>query len=271
MSKVVIILGMHRSGTSLIAGILHHLGVDMGRHLLGRSWSNPLGHFENIEFLDLNERILKEAGGSWREPPRKEKILELNGKFSEEIRNVIKKNKNNVWGWKDPRTVLTIDLFINFLENPYFIVCNRNVMDIAKSLYKRDKIPIEEGLNLIKIYINRINEFFRNNKEYNKRRLDVYYEDIINNPLGNIKRIVEFLDLKPSKEQVIKALSFIKPRDMIERLEKNMLIEERRRKKRELIALIKDPQHYPIYVYKVLKNPKIFRKYIDILITFFNH
>lgn len=68
----VIILGMHRSGTSIIAGVLHTLGVYMGNKFIGAHWSNLLGHFENIEFVRLNDKILKNAGGSWDNHLRKD-------------------------------------------------------------------------------------------------------------------------------------------------------------------------------------------------------
>lgn len=266
MVKTVVILGMHRSGTSLIAGILYYLGVDMGKQLVGRTWTNPLGHFENIDFLNLNEKILKEAGRNWRVPPSRDEILKLKDKFAKEIKEIVRKNKNTVWGWKDPRTVLTIDLYIPFLENPYFIVCQRNIMNIAKSLYKRNKISIEEGLNLTNIYISRIDEFFRDNKGYSKRRLDLSYEEIINDPLRNIRRIIEFLGLNPSKDQIMNALTFVKPRDKIEELEKKMRIEKEKKMKNKLVSMIKKPWYYPIYIYKIIKNPELIKKYIDILI-----
>ncbi|ABN70622.1 hypothetical protein Smar_1536 [Staphylothermus marinus F1] len=49
--RTVVVLGMHRSDTSMIAGILNILGVYMGERLLGASWSNPLGHFEDLVSL----------------------------------------------------------------------------------------------------------------------------------------------------------------------------------------------------------------------------
>jgi len=76
-SKTVVVLGMHRNGTSMTSGILSKLGIDMGRELIGKKVSNPLGHFEDKDFLDLNIKILKEAGGgSWDSTPAREDILD---------------------------------------------------------------------------------------------------------------------------------------------------------------------------------------------------
>ncbi|HMB65244.1 MAG TPA: hypothetical protein VKO42_00060, partial [Patescibacteria group bacterium] len=56
--KTVVVIGMHRSGTSLVAGIMQCLGVDMGSNLLSGNRGNPLGFFEDEDILDLNKRIL---------------------------------------------------------------------------------------------------------------------------------------------------------------------------------------------------------------------
>lgn len=73
-----------------------------------------------------------------------------------------KNAKNNglySWGFKDPRTVLTIDLYLPHLPNPQFITCYRGPMEIAKSLNKRDGMSIEKGMNISKIYNERLSEF----------------------------------------------------------------------------------------------------------------
>src|SRR5512132_1949060 len=68
---VVCIVGMHRSGTSLIAQILKQSGLYLGSedNLLGSNVGNPDGHFEHLGFIELNDAILKHLGGSWEFPP----------------------------------------------------------------------------------------------------------------------------------------------------------------------------------------------------------
>mgnify|MGYP006290474083 CR=1 FL=1 len=68
-TKEVIILGLGRTGTSMVAGILEKLGIDMGTNYKKKNDSNPLGYFENVEFLEINKQILKKAGGSHDNPP----------------------------------------------------------------------------------------------------------------------------------------------------------------------------------------------------------
>src|SRR3972149_1538089 len=74
MRSQVIVLGMHRSGTSLIASILHLSGISMGKEFLRPDNGNPGGYFEDLEFLNLNKTILTQAEGTWRKPPSKERI-----------------------------------------------------------------------------------------------------------------------------------------------------------------------------------------------------
>ena len=159
MSKAFIVLGMHRSATSLSAAGLKKAGVNIGKQLLPGIRGNPKGHFENIEFIYLNDKILKAAGGDWYIPPKEKDILALADSFKDEIQKIINRNKSELWGWKDPRTTLTIRLYLPYLENPHFIVNFREPLKVAKSLRKRDGFPIGFGLNLAREYNKRLLSF----------------------------------------------------------------------------------------------------------------
>ncbi len=214
-SKEVVVLGMHRSGTSMVAGILHKLGVHMGDEMLGKNKSNPTGHFEDVEFFTLSERILKAAGGKWQNPPQKEKILKAGKKFSEEIKHIIeKKSKRKIWGWKDPRTCLTIDLFYPFLKNPYFVVVRREIEGIARSLEKRGDMCFEEGKKLAKRYIEDMERFLSEYKP--KRVIEVHYRDFYKDPMREIKKLVNFLEIETTKEQLKNAREHVVNKSKIE-------------------------------------------------------
>jgi hypothetical protein len=162
----MVILGMHRSATSLVAKGLNN-EIFMGDNLLKPRPCNPKGFFEERAFVKLNDRILLAAGGSWDNPPSREAILAQKPKFDDEIKalihNAVKKATQkgyDFWGWKDPRTVLTIDLFLQYLPNPHFTVCYRQPIDVAKSLQARDpKMSIAKGIALTQEYNIRIQEF----------------------------------------------------------------------------------------------------------------
>jgi len=58
----LIILGMHRSGTSLAAALLQSSGLDVGERLMEGNWSNPRGHFEDMDFVELQRAALVRLG-----------------------------------------------------------------------------------------------------------------------------------------------------------------------------------------------------------------
>lgn len=61
----VLLLGMHRSGTSALSGVLSNLGCDLPSSLMGPSAANPKGFFESIAIRDFNNELLASAGSSW--------------------------------------------------------------------------------------------------------------------------------------------------------------------------------------------------------------
>jgi len=250
-SKTVIVLGMHRSGTSMVAGVLSKLGVNMGQALVGKSWSNPLGHFEDRDFVELNKRILEAAGGSWDAPPSESAIRDQERSFTEEIKAIIgtKEQESDMWGWKDPRTSVTIELYLPYLTNPYFIVCHRDYRAIAESLRRRDGMEIEEGIKLAEIYEERIEGFFRAHPEL--PRLDIRYEDVLAAPERMLRKIIDFLEIQVSQEQYQEALQLILPREKVRQLSKKERMKER-------IGMIKKavtkPWKIPGYVLRKIQS-----------------
>lgn len=166
--KTIVVLGMHRAATSLVARTLNH-EVHMGEKLLKGLRDNPKGHYENVRILKLNDKILHDAGGSYFNPPSVDNILKAAHKFEDEMRTVVEKEieaaeKKGMesWGFKDPRTCLTIEAWLPYLPNPQFVVCYRDPLEIAKSLNKRDGMSIKKGIELTKEYNNRIINFINN-------------------------------------------------------------------------------------------------------------
>ena len=76
--------------------------------------------------------------------------------------------KYEFWGWKDPRTILTIELFLPYLSNPHFFTCHREPDKVAKSIKLRNGFPVSRGLELEKEYNDRLERFIKSwrNKEF---------------------------------------------------------------------------------------------------------
>jgi hypothetical protein len=164
MSSIFIILGMHRTATSTMAEGLLRTGVHMGDRMLGPGHGNPKGHFEDMDFLILNEQILRDAGGAWNKPPSECAILsaaEPYGTFIEEMIN--KKSQRKCWGWKDPRTVLTVKCYLPYLRGHQIFIsaCFRDPADVAKSLSMRDNSKYCDNLHLAHEYHRRLMGFIQ--------------------------------------------------------------------------------------------------------------
>jgi len=199
VKKTIIILGMGRSGTSVVGNILYELGVNMGEDLSRDSKNHGKGYFENRRIKRLNKHLLARGNGSWDNPPSEKTIKQI-GK-SKRINNLIEKillsEADILWGWKDPRTSLLIDLYWNHLKNPYFVYCKRNPLSIAKSLKKRHAFSIKKGLKLTKEYNKRIEKFL---KKRNPKVIIVNYERLIKNPNKEIVKLKKFLGIMSKKE-----------------------------------------------------------------------
>jgi hypothetical protein len=62
---VVVVLGMHRSGTSAITKGLELFGMDLGQNLLAANEYNPKGYFEDNQLVNINDNILRKSGSLW--------------------------------------------------------------------------------------------------------------------------------------------------------------------------------------------------------------
>lgn len=154
-----VVLGMHRSATSLVAKGLSGQGIRMGE-------SGP--HYEDIGMLRLNDEILRRARGSWDSPPLERDILRAGLELRHRIKDAVESRRGDavkalpgspLWGWKDPRTCLTIGCFVKYLNNPFFVVTLRNPIEVAASLARRDKFSMDKGVGLAIEYNRRILKF----------------------------------------------------------------------------------------------------------------
>jgi hypothetical protein len=159
MALTVIILGMHRSGTSCVARVLNLCGLYLGDDLLdSASLSNMEGKWESRAAVEINDSILALSGGTWDQVP--EGALSCDGPTQERIRQFLKTfEEAAVSGWKDPRTVLTFPVWKPLLGDYRIIACLRHPMSVAASLATREGWPIERGLDLWRVYHERFLQY----------------------------------------------------------------------------------------------------------------
>jgi hypothetical protein len=143
----VVVLGMHRSGTSAVSRILNLLGADVGPESdLLTEFDNPAGHWESKTLVACNDRILATFGRSWDFPPWlapgwefTERAARLLPELSEAFASVY---GSSPWVWKDPRTCLTFPLWRRVLGSEARVVLVfRDPGAVVTSVRRRDGIP----------------------------------------------------------------------------------------------------------------------------------
>ncbi|KAB2388947.1 MULTISPECIES: sulfotransferase family protein [Bacillus cereus group] len=190
-SKLFLILSSHRSGSSATAGILDVLGVHMGDSLLKPSSTNPKGYFENVDFVYLNDKILNSIGAAWDNPPKREE-LRCSIELSSDIFSFLSKHIKPLWGLKDPRMILTFDIwkpYLNQLGDITYIFTWRPIQESVSSLVNRNKIDEQTAVNILTRYQENL-IYYRNQLEQeNKDIIDVHFDKLLENPEKIVKEI----------------------------------------------------------------------------------
>ena len=213
--KIILITGMHRSGTSAMAGCLFYSGFSFGNHdekeLKLSKKDNLKGHFESHDFVRLSNNILKSINSNWHfsinpifrkelggdidcqyegniDYPVDDFNLTFHKNFSEmvidcksTIDDHIKEHDYLII--KDPRASIVLPVYIRAMieRNEDYELCiidmKRNITDISLSLNKRDGIPFDQGEVISKKY---------------RELIDRYKEQTIDHLNG---KIVNFIDI----------------------------------------------------------------------------
>jgi hypothetical protein len=169
----VCVLGAPRSGTSLTTRVLNVLGVDLGPEdelMPAAEDNNRSGFWEHEGIAALNEEILATLGDAprqrWRHPPPLPPGWQGDSRLAaprERARAILERSFaiRPLWGWKDPRTSLTLPFWEEALAEAEgvesevrYAICLRHPLDVAASLQARDEMPVEESLALWRRYMS---------------------------------------------------------------------------------------------------------------------
>ncbi len=159
MARNVVVIGMHRSGTSALTDAIRLLGCsigDTGDFTSPRQW-NPEGNWEHQRLIERNDLVLELHGGTWFAPPR------LAGDWAQrrKARAMLPRLRSEFaathpeegWVWKDPRACLTLPLWLEAWESvPVAAMAFRHPLAVAKSLAARNGFSLRHGLALWEIY-----------------------------------------------------------------------------------------------------------------------
>ncbi len=142
----VVILGMHRSGTSLLVGLLELHGFYLGDVSSKTSEFKPTGTKENLSIRKINNKLFSAAHSDWRDPAIPDTPSPM--LIDEILRVAVQFNHHTLWSLKDPRMVFTYPIWKNFLPKHKIIGTYRKPIEVAYSLQLKNNISINEGLKI---------------------------------------------------------------------------------------------------------------------------
>ncbi len=205
--EIIIVMGMHRSGTSALARLFVDLGYDPGDNLMPANQDNPKGYWEDLDIYKLNNEILNSLFHTW-DKTEDTKVRKINfllnitlDLYANKAKDILtrKLQKSNAIVIKDPRFCILLPFWNNIFEKVnaqkhYFLIV-RNPFDVAKSLNKRNGIQEKDSFDLWQYYYlvclqDLVSDVFIQ-----------HYENLISDPSKQINQILKYLNY--SQEQVI--------------------------------------------------------------------
>jgi hypothetical protein len=246
----VLIVTMPRSGSSLLAGVLHHLGVPMGESadLAMGTHLNRYGCHEDQTFQRISLNILFEAGLlldlSRRLDIDEERLARAVRRHLPQVEHFVASRAHTIWGFKDPGLVYPLPHLHESFPDPLYLHLHRDVADTARSLYgtmrpaywipeMREKLPLFSPVDRAKLVLHAAGLLIRRRSSYtdgdffehvvrqghararsflaDRAHLSVDLADLVQHPRSTIDSLVTHLGLQPDRDQVDEALHFVHP------------------------------------------------------------
>jgi hypothetical protein len=208
---VVTVLGMHRSGTSLCAHMLHAMGVDMAE-TPGASPENARGHWERARINDLNDQVFAIFSRGWAQSSH---ALALPENWLEDpqvagvgaalvawLRPLVASGR---FGFKDPRTArlmpLWREVFCALEVRPRFVFCVRDPVQVTRSISARDQLDAAQSEYRWLIYnMSAVLGVGRDPV------CVVAYEEWFTRPEETARRVANFVGVAPPRADVVRAV-----------------------------------------------------------------
>lgn len=214
VAKQIVVIGRSRSGTSLIAGILHHLGVYM-HHKNIEHESNPRGAFEDPQWMKIaNNMILAMQTG---DAELMQKYIGIAGQTAREY-----DTDSELWGFKAANISVCLEHIMPAFAYPVLIYVFRNPLTTAysdvKFTHTSSDLELTETLKEIKLAnaMRQTGDFLH----ACQRHMDAYrkhphcyleFESIRKDPERGINTIISTIGHMPTAEQIAAALQFVSP------------------------------------------------------------
>jgi len=154
---LIMVLGMHRSGTSAVAGVLSKLGCQLPKHVLFANSGNERGYFESAALMQFHDELLDSAGSYWHDWRRFNPDW-----YSTPVSEAFKRRAKNIFNSeypdaslavvKDPRACRFMPFWTSVFGEmgitPHVVIPVRSPLEVAYSLKKRDGMSVAKGLLL---------------------------------------------------------------------------------------------------------------------------
>ncbi len=232
----IVVLGMHRSGTTMLSRILSRLGIFMGHKLQATH--------EPIFFRDLDNDLLSIAHAAWDMPLNVSYLLE-NEDYKKRIINYTISEVASLkffysyvglknawryygppkirWGIKEPRMTVLWSLWKEVYSDAAFIFIHRNGTDVAASLHRREnrQLNMLQPGHWLSLRCRNLSRAFELWEEYHALFLHdavdagecpvhvLSYEDLLADPAKEMNKIGEFLGIRFDSKLIGKATSDI--------------------------------------------------------------
>lgn len=204
------VLGMHRSGTSVATRTISMLGPSacLSDDMVRGPW-NPQGHYESQTMVEVDDHLLRHMGCTWWSPPATgpaydEAARQVTTSRAWARRAFLKVHPVSPWVWKDPRAVLLIPFWRSVLgSRAAALIVFRSPLDVASSLQRRHGVSLEFGVALWERY-NRLLLAHMTGMDV----LVVSYEDIVSEPASWVDQARAFVvDLGMSRARASEDLA----------------------------------------------------------------
>lgn len=190
-----VVLGMHRSGTSAVAGTLAHLGLQQPRTLFPPSADNPAGYFESPRIVAANHHILSVDGCAWTtclkfNATRTRRSLAAH--MDTVLRDILLQEYGNSGPFvvKDPRLCVTLPLWQPALKllgvDQRYLIVARHPLEVCRSLAARDTLPQDRAAAL---WLHHLLEAERATRA--GQRAVVLYDDVMSDWRSTVRRAGE--------------------------------------------------------------------------------
>lgn len=198
-THAILVLGMHRSGTSTVTRVMSLLGASLPKTLLGQNSGNTRGHWESQVIIDHHDAVLKQADSDWKDwrPLDLTRLGSLAHKaVIDDMAAIYKREFGDaaLSVVKEPRICRFVDSYLAALAQAgcdvSVILPLRNPMEVARSLESRDGIDIHDGLMMWLSYTLQAEKATRA-----LPRSFCSYDSFLNNPVEDTQRIVTELSL----------------------------------------------------------------------------